>query len=356
MRLPEQRQLDAWRARATALYQQLNETATRQRDLVTSQRTHEARVAAIRATVGGIDDGEALRLRAARDAAWAEHVRALDAKSAASFAEALAAADALSAARLAHVQDLAELRGLQGNLVVTAAALGRQDELLAGAQADLGALAADIRASLVDDIGLNPTASASGWLERIETWSRQRSDTLMAWDGLVETETDLATASQDLESELAVLAEAMRLAGFENVDDLSPTALMQAAESALAEGSTHRATRTQAEKALREREGDLVIRERALVAAESEAEDWQQRWMAALEKTWFTDSGVGAVRELLRVLGELPAALGQRQARARQIDTMQRDQQQFPRDLGAILDQLDAPFDDGFFDMVPSYC
>ena len=287
-----------------------------------------------------------LRLRAARNAAWAEHARALDAKSAARFSEALAADDALSAARLAHVQDLAELRGLQQNRLVTAAALERQDELLTGTHADLGALAAEIVASLVDDIGLNHTASASGWIEHIETWWRQRSETLLAWDGLVETQSDLAAARQDLESELAVLAEAMRLAGFENVDNLSPTALMQAAENALTEGSTQRATRTQAEKALHEREGDLIIRKRALVAAESDAEDWQQRWMAALEKTWLTDSGVGAVRELLRVLGELPAALGQRQARARQIDTMRRDQQQFRRDLGAILDQLDAPVDE----------
>jgi len=345
LRLPEQRQLDAWRMRASALDRQVGEIEAKHRDLVTSQRTDEARLTAIRATAGAIDDGEASRRRAARDAAWAVHAKALDAKSAANFIAALADDDALSAARLAHVQDLTELRGLQQSLVVTEAARTRQGELLAEAKADLLVLVREIGSSVVDDIGLDPKASVTAWLDQIETWSRQRIETLLAWDALVETEGDLATAKQDLDGELAVLAEAMILAGFDNVDDLSPTALMQAADSALTDGGARRATRSAAEKVLRERESDLVVRERALAAADAEAEEWQQRWMAALGKTWFTDSGVGAVRELLRALGELPAALGQRQARARQIETMQRDQRKFGEDVKAILDQLGEALD-----------
>ena len=345
LRLPEQRQLDAWRTRANALDGHLGELETRHRDLVTSQRADEARLEAIRATAGAIDDGEASRLRAARDAAWAVHAKALDATTAASFTAALAEDDALSATRLAHVQDLAELRSLRQNLVVTEAALTRQDELLAQAKADFLTLASEIRTSLVDDICLDPKASVSAWLDQVETWSRQRRESLLAWDALMETEGDLATAKQDLHGELAALAEAMTLAGFENVDDLSPTALVQAADSALTNGGAQRATRSAAEKNLHERQSDLVIRERTLAATDAEAKEWQQRWMAALGKTWFTDSGVGAVRELLRALGELPAALGQRQARARQIETMQRDQQQLGQDVGAILDQLGETLD-----------
>lgn len=85
LRMPERRQLDAWRARVTMLDRQMSEIEARQRDLVTSQRTDEARIAAIQATVGVIEDGEALRLRAARDTAWVAHARALDAGSAASL-------------------------------------------------------------------------------------------------------------------------------------------------------------------------------------------------------------------------------------------------------------------------------
>jgi uncharacterized protein YhaN len=51
------------------------------------------------------------------------------------------------------------------------------------------------------------------------------------------------------------------------------------------------------------------------------------------------------VREILRALGDLPAALGQRNARARQIQTMQRDQLMFASELEAILLHLGERFD-----------
>lgn len=54
---------------------------------------------------------------------------------------------------------------------------------------------------------------------------------------------------------------------------------------------------------------------------------------------------MGAVRELLARLAELPAALTQRNARARQVETMARDQQDFARALGSVLAELGETLD-----------
>jgi uncharacterized protein YhaN len=343
--LPETRLLDGWRLKANAMEKRQAELGDKRRDLITSQREAGARIAAIRALAGAIDDAEAVRLRAARDKAWADHARAFDAPSAATFIAALGADDALATARLAHVQDLAELRSLQQGLAVTEAGLVRQDEMLAEAKAEAAALAGEITAAVDGQIVLADTTSVALWVEQIEGWSRRRGEVLAAWDGLGETEDDLLAARGDLARDLAVLAEAMTLAGFDTMDELSPDALMQAAETALSHGGSQQATRAAAEKGLRERETDLRLRERALAEAQGALEAWQRNWMAALTQTWFTDSDVGPVRELLRVLAELPAALTQRNARARQIKSMARDQTNFAEQLGAILLALGVQFD-----------
>lgn len=337
IKLPEARQFELWRFRAQALDKRRAEHTERYRDLVTSQRESAARIAAIRTTVGAIDDAEAVRLRLARDVAWTKHEGALDGESAKRFLFALQADDALVAARLAHVQDLVELRSMQQGLTVTEASLQRQNELLAEVAANAESLVAEVSAAADGHIALPKAASITSLLDHIESWGRRRLEVLAAWDGLVETEGDLTAARADLERDLATLAEAMTLAGFHTVDDLSPEALMQAAETAVNQGSSRQALRAAAQKGLHEREADLVLRERALAEAQAALEAWQQRWAEAMSQTWFTDTGVGSVREVLRLLADLPAALTQRNGRARQIETMTRDQTEFIEQLGAVF-------------------
>jgi uncharacterized protein YhaN len=345
LRVPEGRQIDGWRMRAVSLERRLGEQSDRQRELVTAEREQRARIAAIVGVAGAIDDAEAARLRQARDAAWAEHVGALDAATAAAFLRALEADDALAEARLRHVQDLAELRSLQQGLAVTAASLSRQAELDAEAEAEVDALRGEIQAGVEGQITLPPAMSLTGWLEAVESWSRRRVEVLAAWDALAETEDDRAGAAADLARDVAVLVEAMALAGLEGADDLSPDALMQAAETALTQGKAQEAAQAAAARGLREREADLALRERALAEARSALEGWQAAWTAALGQTWFSESGVGAVREALVVLSELPAALTQRNGRARQIDTMERDQRDLADGVAVLVAELGGSVD-----------
>jgi len=344
MALPQARQVEAWRARANAIDKRRMEHGDKTRELVTRQREDAARIAAILSATGAIDDAEALRRRAARDAAWAAHGKALDAMSAAVFAEALAADDTLVAARLAHAQNLAELRSLQQGAAVTAVNLERQNELSAEADVELAGLAEEIE-SAVPDMALPKGGGPGRWIEHIEMWARQRQEALAAWDALVETEGDLTGAKADLARDVAGLVEALQLAGLNDVDDLSPNGLMQTAEMVVSEGNTAGVTQAAAQKALAERERDVQARERGLKDAETEGKAWRAAWIEALGQTWFTDSGVGAVRETLEALAGLPAALGQREDLARRIETMERDRADFAVELREIAAALGEHFD-----------
>ncbi|HEY0031912.1 MAG TPA: AAA family ATPase, partial [Devosia sp.] len=203
--LPEPRQLDRWRLTASTIDRRRNEQGDKLRELNASQREHSARIAAIHASAGGIDDREAARLRAARDAAWSAHAATLDAVTAAAFAAALQADDALGAARLAYAQDLAELRNLQQGLAVIEAGLVNGNEVLEQLEAENAALAGEIRAAIDKRIPMAKGAGVTLWLEQLEGWMRQRQEVLTAWQGLEETRDDLASAKADLVRDLAIL-------------------------------------------------------------------------------------------------------------------------------------------------------
>ena len=340
--LPTQRQIDLWRTRSIGLDARRNEHSDKFAEFKTREQEEAARITAIRAQTGRIDDTEANRLRAARDAAWTGHLQKLDQASAAAFAQALRDDDAIGTARLAHAQALADLRALEQALAVTKARLVAQEEELARTDADFKALRAEVEAAL--PAGLTPSsAEILTLLETLESWTRRRDEAIVAWDALAETQDDLAKAKADLARDIAMLAEALTLSGHENVEDLSANALMQAAEAALTQGSARQASAAAAEKTLRDRERDLQARERDFKQAQASVQQWQTAWAAALEKTWFAAGGAGAVRETLDALADLPAALNQRDELLRRIDTMQRDQENFAASLGALTNELGEP-------------
>ena len=342
--LPTQRQIDLWRTRTIGLEARRNEHSGKLHEFKTREQEETARISAIRAQTGRIDDTEANRLRAARDAAWTAHLQQLEQASAAAFVQALRDDDAIGTARLANAQALADLRALEQALAVTKARLGAQEEELARTDADLKALRAEVEAAL--PAGMTPSsAEILILLEALESWTRRRDEAIVAWDALAETQDDLANAKADLDRDIAMLAEALTLSGHENVEDLSANALMQAAEAALTQGSARQASAATAEKTLRDRERDLQARERDFKQAQASAQQWQTAWAAALEKTWFTADGAGAVRETLDALADLPAALNQRDELLRRIDTMQRDQENFAESLDALMDEIGEPLD-----------
>ncbi|SMC98466.1 AAA family ATPase [Rhizobium sp. RU36D] len=345
LRLPDQRQVEAWRTAATAIDKRRAEHRDRLRDLVTEEETRGARIAAIRTAVGPIGDAEAQAARAARDAAWAEHLAKLDAATAASFSERMQADDRIAATRLASLQDLAELRHLTRESAAAQAGIARHTALQKEAEAEHAALAAEIAAELPAAAGLTGITNLTTLLGRIEDFARRRQQALDAAAALRDAEEAIETAKADLARDHDTLATALDHAGVvADAPDLA--ALAYAAENAIARHAAVLTARKAAQRAHEDRERQLELRQRNYDAARAEAEAWQQRWQDALSGTWLAGmQEPGAVREVLDRLAELPGLLRDRDEFLRRIGTMERDQAEFVAALSALLAELGETLD-----------
>lgn len=345
LRLPDQRQMEAWRAAATAIDKRRAEHRDRLRDLITEEEARSARIEAIRTAVGPIGDAEAAAVRAARDAAWAAHLGKLDAASAASFSERMQADDRIAAARLASLQDLAELRHLTRESAAAQAGIARHTALQKEAKAEHAALLAEIAGGLPAALGLAGIANLTTLLGRIEDFARRRQQALDAAAALQDAEDGIDAAKADLARDHDALAAALDAAGVvADAPDLA--ALAYAAENALSRAATLQAARKTAQKTREDRERQLELRQQNFQTARAEAEAWQQRWQDALSGTWLAGmEETGAVREMLDRLAELPGLLRDREEFVRRIATMERDQAEFVGTLTALLAELGETLD-----------
>lgn len=342
LRTAEPRQIEAWRAQAAAIDKRMSDHQTRLRDLVTERGLIKARIAAL-ATEGPIDDSEARNFRRDRDAAWETHLGKLDLESARVFEQRMRQDDTLSSQRLMRSQDLAELRQLTQTLSAGAAAFERQEELLAEAKSENAVLLARISALLPSAMAAGPDASDQ--LSSLESWSNRRSQALAAWDALQEAENGIALLRADLTRHEAALASALELAG---VVAVPTTDLTQTARDLLSRVTIQKNSQATYEKTLAGLERDLVERRRNRDEAKASADAWHRGWVDAVSKTWFADrvNSVAAIREMLKVLGALPAALREREQMAQRVATMERDQASFRHEISGVLAELGEPLDD----------
>lgn len=339
MRVAEPRQLDMWRAEIASIDKRIADHQHKRRDLITEQRQKQARIAAFEAA-GPIDDREARDLRHDRDVAWQDHLDRLDRESAKAFEDRMLRDDALSAVRLARSQDLAELRHLTQALSTHAAAIERQEELLAEAVQEEEALSQKIGVCLPAEIAIGKEASER--LVGLESWTSRRNLALSAWDAVQQAESGTALIRSELADCVSHLVAALEERGKAGSDALSATDLIRTASDLLSHARSQQAARATHEKALVGLEKDLAERSRDRDHAMAAAEVWHGSWTDAVSRTWFADKAgsVPAVREILAVLATLPAVLREREQMAQRIATMERDQAQFRDEISAIGAEL----------------
>lgn len=343
--LPDPRQIEDWRSAAASIDKRMADLAERRRDLITQQRQAEARISALRAAGGPVDDSEAARIRAVRDAAWSEHVGRLDKASAEAFATAMQADDLTTMARLAAMRDLADLRALMQEHAVTTAAIARHDELLDEAAVERETLVSELASALPAALMQDATSALSRLFSRIEGVARARADALSAWERLDASIRDIAEAKADAELDRQELAAAMEAAGLDKVDGTLGE-MLEAAEAAVAGQTKRVAAREAADRALADRKRALAERQREFEQAQAASVDWHARFTAALSGTWFADVvSAGAVREVLETLVELGPALNERDELARRIATMERDREDFTAELAGLLADIGETVD-----------
>jgi uncharacterized protein YhaN len=339
------RQLEKWRSQADAIDKQVDDHRGRLRDLITERRQAEAGIAALE-QAGPIDDAEARVSRRSRDDAWAEHRRSLDDASAGMFETRMRHDDDLSERRLSRSRDLAELRQLKTTVANTAASIERHEELLAEATGEHSALFTRITAAVPDGLSIDNDASPGELLAALQHWTTARTRALEAWHVLQQSADDMGMIRDDLARQQSELASAMAGAGIPEAATLAPAALLQSAGEFVMQAANLKAAQATLEQAHAAATRDLAERQRDHHEARIAIDGWQASWNDALSRTWFAEKAdTASVREILKVLAELPATLREREHMAQRVLMMERDQSAFQSAVSSILDELGAPSD-----------
>ncbi|MFG1465061.1 AAA family ATPase [Xanthobacter sp. DSM 24535] len=344
--VPDGRQIEQWRGALSALETRRATHDVRLRELATQLREQEVGLGTLQVAAGSLDDASAAALRAAREAAWTQHLAALDRESALAFEGQMRAADALADARLAQANDVADMRSLSAAIALTQAQGDRQQDLLDEVARALADLRAQVRREMPVGLDLAADAPLALWLARIERWTKDRETALAAYEALRISRDAAASAEAEAEQARSALAEALAAFGAAT-QGLSLGALTELGDSVLAQVADRQKARDAADGAIREQERAHAIRKRAADDAAAAMAAWQGKWTAALVGTWFCDRAADpvAVRAILDVLGDLTAELREHTDMRHRIDAMERDRQSYVAEAEAVFSELGERLD-----------
>ena len=290
-----------------------------------------------------LSDETAAEIRSARDAAWSAHRAALDLASADTFEAAMRRDDAAGAARLSGAHELAGLRERKIKIAGVEAERER-------ARADLKAADEAIAALKLEIMSLAPVAAPQGCdpLAFIDAWRTKRDEALTLIDALRQSEDSERRAEEEEKRIRERLNAALSAADVAHHGDGGLEALIEAAEAALGDEAKLAALRQKAE----ERRVEAARAEAKLKAATAADANWRKAWRQACAGTWLGEGGaelaLGAVKQSLKALDELRAALSACAELEDRIAKMERDKRLFADEVGAVaaaLNLTDVPDD-----------
>jgi uncharacterized protein YhaN len=335
--VPASADIASWKEAGAKARQQIEQLEDDASSFEDECARHRAELDAAARIAGIVGSEEAAVLRAARERAWADHRRQLDAASADAFEAALRRDDDVTNARLRHEKECARLQQ-------TAEALGRAEAALSGIRKRLDAARA--ASATVDDAvaaalaAITPPLAEGTTLAWLEAWLMRREKALEAHAGLASAERDMTDAESGIAASRAALMEAMDRAGLPYDREEDSGALAAAAQAAL----DREAELKERRRAVEERERELKQRERALANALNADRDWQAAWTKACGGCWLADGGVipgvAAVREMLDALAELEPRLAAAAGLAERIRKMEADQSRFVEEIAALAGAL----------------
>lgn len=342
---PAAERVESWKSTCSELEKRRSQIIERERELTTKQEEDAARLFALRDAIDIMDDEEAKAALMDRDDSWTRHLSVLDRETADRFETRMRATDAATAARLNSARELEELRSLTAESAVNRANVDRQRQLLRGLDDELQTLRREIRTETPAEIDLDDDASVASWLTRIGRWAEACTLAMAAWNDLRHALSDAEDARGALAKEQDTLATTLSCIGID-VDGLDVAALMQAADTILADHAALQTKRQDAHRHVGELEAAAVRRKAERDEAIASSDAWQRNWSTALAGTWFNiDESVGAVRELLDALAGLPEALREKDDLLHRIDSMEADRRSFIDAVAHLHDTLGDTFD-----------
>ncbi|WP_312223109.1 ATP-binding protein [Rhizobium rhizoryzae] len=339
LRVPEPRQMEAWRQQSAELDRQTARMKESLRETRTRLAETEARLAASRSEAENFDDASAAALRQRRNEAWQQHLRSLTPETAQAFDALMQEYDKVNDSRLSHSGELVEWRRLRQERQALAVKIRETEEALAEISQERTDLLHRLMEVLPFERGKE--ADIPAVISWIEGFSRARADYLSAYDSWAEANDKVEelqeTERQQLEELNLLLSDIPDIqtspADFEGkLDTISHW---------LAAGQEQARERHQQANRLGELKRDLSERQQDLANARQAQDEWHAEWTNALTRTWFAEeTDPAAVRGILDRLADLPRLIGQRDQLAHRTELMARDIARFTeqvRELGASV-------------------
>lgn len=336
--------IDAWRRDLVAQDERRLRLVDRVGGEAEQLAAEEARLAALTASGGAIDDRASAELRQQRQRAWDRHKARLDSATATLFEDALARDDDATALRLGEAAKVADMRAL---VLSAAERRARLDEL----ERQQHSLAEETRA--LKQV-VSTAAAACGLpdvtqLTQLEAWlaSRLAALDLRAQHRSIRLELDRALADQNdareiLEQSLSEIGVTERLP--QRLDEL-----MALAEDAVAQAQAASAAGRAAREAVRSAGDVMEQRQAILVQAEVALSSWQVQWDDLLSITWLAERPErllpDQIAPVLAVLQDLDKLVQRKADLDHRIAGMRKDQLTFEAtiaDLAGVPELKDA--------------
>lgn len=333
LEVPAARAVQAWQDEAERCASRVARWEDRVETLDAELATRQAELDALGAVPGHLTEQDAADIRIAREAAWADHRRTLDGRTADSFEAVLRRDDAANGTRLAHERALAQRHETTQTIRIRNAERAEAHQTLTGALHTQHHQASRLAAALAQVSPALTNFSAAA----VSAWLPLRQTALAAWEQRQAAERDIADARAD--------AEALRI----RLRD-APT---QAAAPFDAESAGD--TLAVLAQALLEREARLDLlrddviqcelnlrnREPAVDTAARADQAWRTAWQAVCDACWIDASApCDTVQAILSAAAPLGPALDRRSDLAGRIRDMEQDQTAFAREVDRLATEL----------------
>ncbi len=342
--VPDHGTIEEWKTAELDIRKEVEQRGSEVERLIAERLRLRAELDALGSAGGVVSDQEASNIRSAREQAWANHRRTLDAASADNFEAALRHDDIVMSARFAHTAELARLSQKSQTLAVVEADFCHAQALRDQTQSALHHFHEKI-ASVIRAIA--PGLADGPSLTQIESWLRSRTEALEAWSLVRNAERDLREAEADADAARAKLAAAFVAAGIAYDVDVSFETLLIDAQMAIDHESEMKALRD----AVEDRRRDLEHRERGAERVIADDRTWASSWAEACSNCWLGESGsapsLAEVREILAAIADLGSTVEKKTSLADRIAKMERDKAEFSAEVVTLAQELNVPLTSG---------
>lgn len=330
--------IEIWRRELAALDERRLRLADRIGSETEQLAGEAARLDALTASGGAIDDRASTELRQYRQHAWEKHKAQLDATTAVIFEDALRRDDDATALRLAEAAKVADMRSLALSIADRRARLDslREQQVSVAEGSSVLLEAVQIAAAACGLPSVMQLTQLEAWLAArlaaLDVRTQQRS-TRLEFD---RAQADANDARETLKESLAEIGLTERLP--QRLDDL-----IAFAENAIAQAQAAFAAGKAAREAARRAGDGLEQRLSTLAQAEDALSSWQAQWDDLLSATWLSGRPErplpDQIAPMLAILQDLDKLVQRKADLDHRITGMRKDQVAFET---AIADLADA--------------